>query len=103
MDQTARNDRATFTVPMVDPEVVRHLRALHALGWGSKRIARVLGIARNSVRRYLRGGPSAETQRRPGAKTLDATQQDVARALLDGPAAGNAVVVRRLLASMPLT
>jgi transposase len=98
MDQTARNERATFTVPMVDPEVVRHLRALHALGWGSKRIARELGIARNSVRRYLEGGTAAETQTRPGAKTLDAAQQTVACALLDGPAAGNAVVVRRLLA-----
>ncbi len=98
MDQTARNERATFTVPMVDPEVVRHLRALHALGWGSKRIAREPGIARNSVRRYLEAGTAAETQRRPGAKTLDVAQQKVACALLDGPAAGNAVVVRRLLA-----
>ena len=98
MDQTARNERATLTVPMVDPEVVEHLRALHALGWGSKRIARELGIARNSVRRYLRGGEAAEQQTRPGAWTLDAEQQTNARALLDGPAEGNAVVVRRLLA-----
>ena len=98
MDQTARNDRATLTVPMVDPEVVEHLRALHALGWGSKRIAHELGIARNSVRRYLRGGEAAEQQTRPGAWTLGAAQQTTARALLDGPAEGNAVVVRRLLA-----
>jgi transposase len=98
MDQTARNERETFAVPMVDPEVVRHLRALRALGWGSKRIARELGIARNSVRRYLREGAAAETQTRPGARTLDTAQQEAARALLDGPAQGNAVVVRRLLA-----
>jgi hypothetical protein len=39
MDQTARNEKVTLMVPMVDPEVVKHLRALHALGWGSKRIA----------------------------------------------------------------
>lgn len=98
MDQTARNNRATFPVPMVDPEVVQHLRALDALGWGSKRIARELGIARNSVRRYLRGGDAAETQTRPGAWTLGAEQQATAREMLDGPADGNAVVVRRLLA-----
>ncbi|HET9623654.1 MAG TPA: IS21 family transposase, partial [Kofleriaceae bacterium] len=83
---------------MVDPEVVRHLRALRGLGWGSKRIARELGIARNSVRRYLREGAAAETQTRPGARTLDTAQQEAARAMLDGPAQGNAVVVRRLLA-----
>lgn len=98
MDQTAGNGRATLTVPMVDPEIVRHLRALKALGWGTKRIARELGIARNSVRRYLREGAAAETQTRPGAWTLDAAQQVTARALLDGPAAGNGVVVQRLLA-----
>ena len=98
MDQTARNEKVTLTVPMVDPEVVKHLRALHALGWGSKRIAHELGIARNSVRRYLRGGESAEQQTRPGAWTLDSAQQTAARTLLDGPAEGNAVVVRRLLA-----
>ncbi|MBL0219993.1 MAG: IS21 family transposase [Myxococcales bacterium] len=83
---------------MVDPEIVKHLRALKALGWGTKRIARELGIARNSVRRYLREGAAAETQTRPGAWTLDAEQQVAARALLDGPAAGNGVVVQRLLA-----
>src|SRR5687767_350042 len=98
MDQTAGNGTATLTVPMVDPEIVKQLRALKALGWGTKRLARELGIARNSVRRYLRGGDAAETQTRPGAWTLDAEQQAAARALLDGPAAGNAVVVQRLLA-----
>lgn len=98
MDQTAGNETARLTVPMVDPEIVKHLRALRALGWGSKRIARELGIARNSVRRYLRDGVAAETQTRPGAWTLDATQQQTARTLLDGPAAGNGVVVQRLLA-----
>ncbi|MBL0215881.1 MAG: transposase [Myxococcales bacterium] len=77
---------------------MKHLRALKALGWGTKRIARELGIARNSVRRYLREGAAAETQTRPGAWTLDAEQQVAARALLDGPAAGNGVVVQRLLA-----
>ena len=98
MDQTAGNERATLTVPMVDPEIVRQLRTLHELGWGTKRIARELGIARNSVRRYLREGAAAETQTRPGAWTLDGAQQAAARSLLDGAAEGNAVVVKRLLA-----
>lgn len=97
MDQTAGNDRVTLTVPMVDPEIVKQLRGLAALGWGTKRIARELGIARNSVKRYLRSA-DAETQTRPGAWTLDAAQRDVAMTLLDGPAAGNSVVVQRLLA-----
>jgi transposase len=98
MDQTAGNDRATLTVPMVDPEIVKQLQALAAIGWGSKRIARELGMARNSVRRYLRDGAAAETQTRPGAWTLDAAHRDTARSLLDGAAAGNSVVVQRLLA-----
>ncbi len=97
MDQTAGNDRVRLTVPMVDPEIVRQLRGLAALGWGTKRIARELGIARNSVKRYLRSD-DAETQIRPGAWTLDAVQRDVATSLLDGPAEGNSVVVQRLLA-----
>lgn len=83
---------------MVDPEIVKQIRALAALGGGKKRIARELGVARNSVRRYLREGEPAETQTRPGAWALDAEQQQTARSLLDGPAAGNAVVVKRLLA-----
>jgi transposase len=64
---------------------------------GAKRIARELGVARNSVRRYVREG-DAETQTRPAAWTLDVERQAIARRLLDGPAAGNSVVVKRLLA-----
>jgi transposase len=98
MDKTTGSEQATLVVAMVDPEIVRQLRALHALGWGARRIARELGIARNSVRRYLREGAAAETQTRPGAWTLDSEQRQAARRLLDGAAAGNGVVVRRLLA-----
>jgi transposase len=98
MDLTAENEKTTLVIPMVDPEVVTHLRALRALGWGKKRIARELGISVNSVQRYLREGTAAETQTRPGAWTLDGAQQAIACTLLDGPAAGNGVVVQRLLA-----
>src|ERR1700761_1778066 len=97
MDEAGSQDTKTLWVPMVDPEIVKQLRGLAALGWGTKRIARELGIARNSVRRYLRDA-AAETQTRPGAWTLAAARRDQARTLLDGPAAGNSVVVQRLLA-----
>jgi transposase len=98
MDQAGSQVTKTLWVPMVEPEIVKQLRVLSALGWGMRRIARELGIARNSVRRYLREGEAAETQTRPGAWTLDAEQQAAARTLLDGAAAGNGVVVQRLLA-----
>lgn len=41
---------------MKTPEDVAAMTRLHELGWGSKRIARELGIARNTVKRYLRHG-----------------------------------------------
>lgn len=97
MHEAGSQETKTLWVPMVDPEIVKQIRALAALGWGKKRIAHELGVARNSVRRYLREGEAAETQTRPGAWTLDAEQQALARSLLDGPAAGNGVVVKRLL------
>jgi transposase len=84
---------------MVDPEIVRQLRALHDLGWSIRRAARELGISRNAARRYLRHGEAAQTQIRPAAWTLDSAERQRAQQLLDGPAEGNAVVVQRLLAS----
>lgn len=98
MRKTHENETGTMVVPMLDPEIVVRIRLLQQLRWGSKRIARELGIARNSVRRYLRGGAAAEVQARPNARTLDADQEALARELLDGAAAGNAVVVQQLLA-----
>lgn len=97
MDESASEGRKTVWVPMVDPEIIKQARALRALGWGYKRIAQELGIARNSVRRYLRDGAS-ESQVRPNARTLDDEQRQLASQLLDGPAQGNGVVVKRLLA-----
>lgn len=81
-------------VPMVEPEIVRAIRDLSMLGWGSKRISRQLEIARNTVRRYLRGGAEAEIQKRPRARRLDDDQLTEAERLFTGVAAGNAVVVR---------
>lgn len=82
---------------MVEPVVVRQIRVLSGRGWGAKRISRELGIARNTVRRYLRGGSGAEQQTRPRRRRLDEAGQIEARALFTGLAAGNAVVVTREL------
>lgn len=41
---------------MQDPEDVAVMLRLHAKGWGSKRIARELGVSKNTVKRYLRAG-----------------------------------------------
>jgi transposase len=86
-----------MAVPMLDSEIVRQIRALRAAGWGSKRIAAEVGASRGAVRRYIREGAAAETQERPGARRLDTAQRALAVELLEGPAAGNAVVVHRLL------
>ena len=85
-------------VPMVEAEAVRQMRDLVARGWGSKRIARELGLARNTVRRYLRGGAAAEAQERPAARRLDEEARSEAVSIFETAAEGNAVVVARVLA-----
>lgn len=98
MDQGPSNVAPPPTeVPMVEPETVRVMRELSRRGWGTKRIARELAVGRNTVRRYLRGGPAAETRSRESRCALDEAQRAEAVRLLDGPAEGNAVVVARLL------
>jgi transposase len=85
-------------VPKLEAEAVRQMRELAARGWGAKKIAKELGLARNTVRRYLRGGPAAEVQERPAARCLDDAARAEAVALLENEAEGNAVVVAQLLA-----
>ena len=58
-------------------------------------MARELGIARTTVKQYLRGGDAALVQVRPEARALDAAQRERAGALFDEVAKGNAVVVHR--------
>jgi transposase len=83
---------------MVDAEVVGQIRELHRGGWGSKRIARELEVARNTVRRYLRlRTDEAMIQVRPRARQLDAAARADALRLFEGPAEHNAVVVTQLL------
>ena len=49
-------------VPMLEPKIVRQIEELSAQGWGSRRIANELGVARNTVRCYLHGGEAAQQQ-----------------------------------------
>jgi transposase len=83
---------------MVEPEVVRQMRRLAEAGWGAKRIAKELGLARNTVRRYLRGGVETERQVRPRARRMDDQARARAVELLGDEAEGNAAVVRALMA-----
>ncbi len=88
----------TAEVPVIEGELVTAMRTLAGRGVGSKAIARELGVARNTVRRYLRQPIEAGVQHRPRARRLTEAACDEARRLYDGAAGGNAVVVQRLLA-----
>lgn len=83
---------------MVDPEIVRHIQAFKALGWGSRRIADELSIARRTVQRYVRGGAAATSQTRPKRQAMTTEQRAAAMELFETTAEGNAVVVKDLLA-----
>jgi transposase len=88
----------TAEVPVIDGDIVSAIRDLARRGVGSKAIAKQLGIARNTVRRYRRQPVTAGVQVRPAARKLSDADCEAACALYASVAAGNAVVVRRLLA-----
>jgi transposase len=88
---------APAEVPMLEPDVRRQLHVLRGHGWGTKAIAGELGIARNTVKRYLRLGERAAIQIRPNRRVLDGAGRAEAERLFDGSADGNAVVVARML------
>lgn len=87
-------------VPVIDDEIVQCVRSFSRLGWSSRRIAAELGIARQTVRRYLSGpAVAAGLQTRPNGRRLDGAGAERAVELWAKEAAGNAVVVQRLLAT----
>ncbi len=77
------------------PDEVAAMLRLHALGWGTRRIAAELGCSRNTVKRYLElGGWSAVTMdRRP--RTLDGLEARLTERFRRHR--GNADVVRQEL------
>ena len=74
---------------MLEPEVVDRIRELSGQGLGSKRIARELGVSRNSVRRYL-AGATVGFQERPAARRLDGDTLREVHDLFGTVAEGNA-------------
>lgn len=83
-------------VSVLDETMVQQIRGLSEKGWGFKRIARELNLARNTVRRYIRR-PTPGTQVRPARRALSAEQGQTMVQLFEGPAKGNASLVHRLL------
>lgn len=82
---------------MLEGIVVDRIHELAGQGLGSKRIARQLGISRNSVRRYL-AGAAVGFHERPAARRLDDATLTQVRQLFGSVAEGNAVVIQQELA-----
>jgi transposase len=83
---------------MLKPDVVDRIRELSARGLGTKRIARLVGVSRNSVRRYLAGAAVGYHQR-PAARRLDDDALGEVQHLYATVAEGNAVVIQQELAA----
>ena len=82
---------------MRTPDEVAAMERLRALGWGTRRISRELGIARNTVRRYLAEGGWSPCRMPRRAKALDGLEAWLSERLHRH--AGNADVVRQELAA----
>lgn len=80
---------------MLEAEAVTQIMGLHALGWGAKRIARELGVARNTVRRYLAAGGYVPYRPPKRARKLDAVHAWLKAQFLQHR--GNCDVVRQEL------
>jgi len=86
----------TPEAPVIEGDMVTAIRELTSRGWGAKTIARELGIAKNTVRRYRRHPVVAGQQVRSPRRLTDDVVRE-AQALYTGVAEHNAVVVHRLL------
>lgn len=82
---------------MKTPEDVGAIVRLHGLGWGSKRIAQELGIARNTVKRYIRQGGWEAYKQPERAGQLAGEEGWLKTKFLEHR--GNAVVVKRELSA----
>src|ERR1700745_1219072 len=82
---------------MLEPEEVSAMLRLKELGWGAKRIARELGISRNTVKNYIAAGGWTPYAQPPRPKTLDGLQVWLRERLRRHR--GNADVLRQELAT----
>ena len=82
---------------MVEPEAVSTLLRLKGLGWGSKRIARELGLSRGTVKRYVEAGGWQPFKRPRRSKVLDGLDDWLRERFRRHR--GNADVVRQELAA----
>jgi transposase len=80
---------------MRTPDEVAAMERLRALGYGTRRISRELGVARNTVRRYLAAGGWSHCQMPPRASALDGLEAWLVERFHRH--AGNADVVRQEL------
>lgn len=88
---------ATREVAVLEPDRVQQIQVLAEMGWGARRIAAELDLARNTVRAYVRGARTTGVQVRPNGRKLSPAEAEQARALFRDTAEGNAVVVADLL------
>jgi len=56
---------------MLEPEAVSAMLRMRELGWGTRRIARQLGVSRNTVKRYIEAGGWCGYQQPRRRKVLD--------------------------------
>ena len=80
---------------MLEPEAVTTIVRLGQSGWGAKRIAHTLGIARNTVRRYLKASGPVAYQRPKRASVLGGHEAWLRERFLQHR--GNCDVVRQQL------
>lgn len=82
---------------MLEPEEVSAILRLNELGWGAKRIARELGISRNTTKDYIAAGGWTSYQQRQRKKVLDGHEEWLRERLRQHR--GNADVIRQELAA----
>lgn len=88
---------------MLSENIVSEIRRLSDAGVGSRSIARTMGIARNTVKRYVRiaRGDAPPPAARP--RVLDEQVRALALELFLGPCARNATAVTRELHARGIT
>jgi transposase len=99
MTTTTKQSPTAYTTPrrheMKTPDDVAVIGRLRQLGWGSRRIAAELGIARNTVKRYIRDGGWTPYKKPDRVRCLEHVEDWLRAEFVRHR--GNAEVVRREL------